>query len=183
MRTFLSVIGAATILLTESYAFADKPIFTETYDNPRDVVCEGLNLNGVMYSFTINGEPAGDAGDCIAGILSGPGETNNINPPNMLGNTAGVLHLRFEVPTTEFGFGVAVGIATPHPEGDIVIISLNRPGIGLLQEEVILEPNPDPFFPGGRFDYSGPAIRTVTIQFRTGSTRFAIDNVEYFSPF
>ena len=159
---------------------AEKSVFTETYDISQPQACEGLDLNGVAYSFTIGGSPSVD---CTAGTLTGPGNTNDIQPPSIEGNAAGVLHLRFDVPTTEFSFGVALSTRT-SPQPDSVIIDLYRPGAGTLRQEVPLTATSDPNFVGGHFNYDGPAIRTATIQFANGQAllRFAIDNVTYFRP-
>ena len=170
------LISAVAILATSS-AFADKNIFTETYEIA-PVACEGLDLDEVAYSFTVAGAPSPD---CVAGTNVGPGLTNNIDAPNIEGTAAGVLHMTFDVPTTEFGFGVAQSTIN-SPQVMSVIINLNRPGVGLLREEVELDTTSNPFFVGGRYDYSGPAIKTVTIQFSGLFQRFALDNVDYFRP-
>jgi hypothetical protein len=157
-----------------------KPLFAQTYNLPAPVACEGLELDGVTYSFTVAGAPSLD---CSAGTFIGPLSSNNIQAPNIEGTSAGILHLTFDVPTTEFAFGVARSIFGPPTLSDTVIVDLFRPGIGLLREEMVLDPTPDPLFVGGRFQYQGPAVKTVTISFRTPPlTRFAIDNVTYFRP-
>jgi len=143
------------------------------------VPCEGLQLDGITYSFSVAGAPSPD---CTVGTIVGPDITDEIDAPNIEGTSAGVLHMRFDVPTTKFGFGVALGTVV-SPQVNSVIVNLNRPGAGLLREEVFLTMTKDPNFVGSRFDYSGPAVRTVTIQFGSGPfNRFAIDNVIYFRP-
>ena len=154
---------------------AAMPIYIQTYDIDL-ASCEGLYVDGVSYTFTVGGAPSGD---CDAGTFIGPGVTNNISSPNIEGTSAGVLHLTFDVPTTKFGFGVA---QSTFGGPQTVIINLYRPGVGLLREQVPLDITNDPGFVGGRYDYDGPAIKTVTIQFNATSPRFALDNVSYFSP-
>lgn len=162
----------------QSWAGVGNPTLTQTYDIAPQA-CEGLDLDGVTYSFTVAGAPSGD---CIAGTIIGPGSTNNIEAPNIEGTSAGTLHLTFDVPTTKFGFGAALN-TFDSPQNQSVIVHLNRPGIGLLREEVLLDATSDPNFVGGRFDYNGPAVKTLTIQFSSGSfVRFAVDNVTYFLP-
>jgi hypothetical protein len=170
------LLAAAVIAVYPSNSVAEKNIVTETYAIPT-TPCEGLFLNGVTYSFTIAGVPSLD---CSAGTFVGPGVTNNIQAPNIEGSAAGVLHLAFDVPTTEFGFGVAQNtFGSPQS----VVIDLYRPGVGLLREEIALTTTNDPGFVGGRYDYAGPAVKTVTIRFSAGPyTRFAVDNVNYFRP-
>src|SRR5262245_2295787 len=157
-------------------ALAGKNLVTEGFDIAPES-CEGLDLAGVSYSFTVAGAP--DL-DCVAGTFIGPGFTNNIQAPNIEGTAAGVLHLTFDVPTVEFGFGVAQStFASPQS----VIVDLFRPGAGLIREEVPLATTNDPNFVGVRYEYSGPAIKTATIRFPVGPfTRFALDNLTYFRP-
>ncbi len=167
--------------LTLGIGLAEQPTVTETYDIPT-TSCDGLALNGVQYTFTIGGAPSPD---CQAGSFGLP-PLNNVQVPVIQGESVGVLHLTFDVPTTKFGFGVAMslfGILNPPAE---VIVHLNRPGSGLLRESLILEPTPDPSAVGGRFEYEGPAVKTATISFQAiGASRsplFAIDNTTYFRP-
>jgi hypothetical protein len=177
----IATIGVVVLLfLATGSSLADKNIFTETYDIGQPQQCEGLALDGVAYSFSIAGTPSVD---CTAGTMTGPGNTNDIHTPSIEGNAAGVLHLRFDVPTTEFGFGVALSTRT-SPQPDSVIIDLYRPGAGLLRQELPLTATSDPNYVGGHFDYNGPAVRTATIQFASGRSfsRFALDNVTYFLP-
>jgi hypothetical protein len=156
--------------------FAAMPIFTQTYDLDEFVYCEGLYLDGMSYSFTVSGIPDMDCG----APLGGPGNTNNITFPNIEGTTSGILHLTFDVPTTKFGFGVAMSASGNFDES--VTVNLFRPGAGLLRDTIFLDTTPDPNFTGGRYDYNGPAVKTVTIQFSRVGGRFALDNVYYFRP-
>jgi hypothetical protein len=178
----LASVGALTLLLLGTgLGRAEKNIFTETYDLSQPQPCEGLDLDGVAYSFTIGGSP--NVVDCTAGTSVGPLTTNDIEPPNIEGSAAGALHLKFDVPTTAFSFGVALNTST-SPQPNSVIVHLYRPGAGLLRQEVQLTATSDPNYVGGHFNYNGPAIRTATIQFANGQafSRFAVDNVSYFRP-
>jgi len=174
-----ALIGALALLIgLPLVASAKKPLFTETFDRA-SVACEGLTLDGISYSFAVAGSPSLD---CTAGTLVGPGTTNDIKPPNIEGTSAGILHLALLHPSTNFGFGVALGTFS-SPQVEAVVVDLFRPGVGLLRQEVALTVTSDPDFVGGRFDYKGPAIASVTIHFRSGPfTRFALDNVTYFLP-
>ncbi len=175
-RGFVMMLFSACVLFG-STAVAEMPIFTQTYDiDP--VPCEGLDLDGIAYAFTVAGPPSLD---CIAGTFTGPGFTNNIEAPNVEGTSAGILHMTFDVPTTEFGFGVAQNTFT-SPQVQSVIVDLFRPGVGLIREEIFLDTTSDPGFVGGRFDYSGPAVKTVTIRHSGAFGRFALDNVTHFRP-
>lgn len=171
----LSLVGFCLVGIAASPVLAEKNVFTETFNIP-SVTCEGLSLNGVLYSFTVAGSPSLD---CVAGTSFGPGFTNNIQAPNIEGNASGTLQLIFDKPTTDFGFGVAQNTSTA-PQS--VIVELYRPGAGLLRGEVVLTTTNDPSFVGGRFSYQGPAVKSVTIRFSRPGERFAVDNVSYFRP-
>ncbi len=163
---FFSIIGSSASL-------AKKPIFTEEF-NIELVACEGLELDGVTYSFTVAGVP--DI-NCNAG--SGCPTTNNILPPCVQYGTPGVLHLRFDRPTTVFGFGVAQLSFETNVQS--VIVDLFRPGSGMLREEVFLDTSVAPTFSGARYDYQGPAVRSVSIRISEEfSFPVAIDNITYF---
>lgn len=172
----LVLVAAATSM---GGAQGGAPTFVETYSPAGAEPCEGLTLHGITYSFTVGGAPSLD---CDARTWIGPGVTNNIQAPNIEGTAAGVLHLTLDVPTTSFGFGVARSIPNLG-SNDSVIIDLYRPGAGLLREEIFLNPTADPLFTGGRYDYKGPAVKTVAIAFRTPpALRFVLDNLTYFRP-
>ncbi len=176
-RSFVLMVSPACVLFGSSQSMAGPPISTQTYDIA-PVPCEGLYLDGIAYAFIVAGAPSLD---CIAGTFVGPGFTNNIDSPNIEGTSAGVLHVTFDVPTTHFGFGVAQNTFA-SPQVQSVIIDLFRPGAGLLREEMFLDATNDPGFVGGRYDYVGPAVKTVTIRHSGPFSRFALDNVTHFRP-
>jgi hypothetical protein len=151
--------------------------FVQTYNIPA-VPCDGLQLDGVTYSFTIGGVPDPN---CVAGTSAGPGVTNNIQAPNIEGDARGVLTLTFGVPTSTFGFGVAQSTAT-SPQPQSVVVDLFSPGVGTLRQELELTTTSDPTFVGGRFDYHGPAIQSATISFSGPFARFVLDGVTYHLP-
>jgi len=173
---FACTSGCIALTFISSACFAEKNIVTETYDTGH-FPCDGTSLTGINYGFLMGAAPNAD---CAIGTTSGPSETYNIAEPNIEGHSTGVLHLSFDVPTTDFGFGVAQNVTTSFNQS--VIIHLNRPGVGLLREMVDLTTTVDPFFVGARYDYHGPAIKTVTVSFSNLGGRFAIDNVTYFRP-
>jgi len=178
MKKLNRYIVATALFLGGSLCIAGEgnPTYNQTYDiDP--VACEGLSLDGVLYSFSIAGVPSND---CLAGTFIGPNITDNIEAPNIEGNSAGVLHLTFDVPTTKFGFGVAVNTFS-SPQIEAVTVNLNRPGSGMLREQVQLDLTNDPGFVGGRYEYNGPAVKTITLQFDSVN-RFSVDNVTYFRP-
>jgi hypothetical protein len=174
--SMLSAVGLYLLILEGGRALADSNIVTQTF-NIGPTPCEGLSLDRVTYSFTVAGTPNLD---CNAGTFTGPAFQAGIQAPNIEGTAAGVLHLTFDVPTTKFGFSVA---QNTYSSPQSVVTDLFRPGNGLLRQEIPLVTTNDPGFVGARFDYSGPAVKTVTIRFTVGPySRFVMDNVSYFRP-
>lgn len=179
MKKISHLFGVASLALAASLSpavNAEMNVVVESYDHMDPEFCDGLFLNGVTYGFTVDGIPSQS---CRAGVLGGPGSTNNNEPPNILGYSAGVLYLSFDTPTTVFGFGVTQSRMGGQND---VTINLNRPGAGVLRETVVLETNPDPRWVGGYYYYDGPAVKTVTISFSNIGGQFALDNLEYFMP-
>jgi matrixin len=151
--------------------------FVQTFNVP-PALCNGLELDGVTYSFTIGGAASLD---CMAGTPAGPAVTNNVQAPNIEGNATGVLTLTLATPTSTFGFGVAQSTGvSPQPQS--VIVDLFSPGVGTLRQELSLTTTSDPNFVGGRFDYAGPAVTAATIRFSGAFARFVVDGVTYQLP-
>jgi hypothetical protein len=67
----ISLISLGLLGLTTSTALAGGNVFTETFDIV-PAPCEGLQVAGVTYSFTVAGVPNWD---CVAGTRAGPSRT------------------------------------------------------------------------------------------------------------
>ena len=174
------LLVSALFLFTPAAGRAEKPIFVETYDGLSEVMVDGLVLHGVSYSCTVDGAPQGNLNDCVVRLPNWWSGENTI----IAGDPKVLLHLTFDVPTTVFGFDV--GFNTGDTKSDSVIVNLYRPGIGLLREEVFLDAITTNGWAVARYDYDGPAVKTVTIQFNPasglGGLRFGLDNLTYFRP-
>ena len=175
-RSLMSVALATLAIVSVPQAQAARPTFTQEF-NIETVPCQGLAVDGARYSYSDDGA---QSPFCEAGA-AGP-TTNNILPPALLFGAGGVLQIRFDVPTTSFGFGVAQ--LSDQPLLQSVIVDLFSPGGGKLRKQQRLDNFPDPEFAGGRFEYRGPAISAVTIRIanETSGRPVAIDNVTYARP-
>ena len=175
-RKFLALCVGTLLTGGVSQTHAARPTFTQEF-NVESAPCEGLALDGVGYSFSVGDVP--DLG-CTVG-QAGP-TTDNVQPPLIQFGRGGVLRLRFAVPTTTFGFGIAQ--LADRPELDSVIVDLFSPGVGVLRERLTLDNDVDPDFIGGRFEYEGPAVRTATIRIagQADGRPVALDNVTYARP-
>jgi len=163
----------ALFITMTSDAFAEKPVFTQTFDFD-SMPCDGLEIDGVSYSSDTGDDPF-DV--CGAGVETPT--TNNIDSPGIQSGGNLVLDLEFETSTTVFGFGIAQLDTTTNVQS--VVIELYRPGKGMLREVVLLDTMIDPEFSGARYDYTGPAVKFVTIKTAENYSflRLAIDNITY----
>ena len=174
-RSLMSIALATLAFVSVPQAQAARPTFTQEF-NIETVPCQGLAVDGARYAYRAGAQSV----FCEAGA-AGP-TTNNILPPALLFGAGGVLQIRFDVPTTSFGFGVAQLSDQPLPQS--VVVDLFRPGGGKLRKRKLLDNFPDPDFTGGRFEYHGPAISAVTIRIAddVSGRPVAIDNVTYARP-
>ena len=124
-------------------------VFVETFsefDQPFPP-CQGLPANGVLYSYSIQGE---ESGDCRVFVLPGfvdPG-------PNVIGqlidaNVAGQLHLVFDNPTKVFGFGILLNSLEDHT----VTVDLFRKNGKVKTEIFTTSPTQSSTLSTGQFDY------------------------------
>ena len=175
-RSLMTTALATLAIVSVPPAQAARPTFTQEL-NIETVPCEGLAVDGARYSYR-----SGDTQSvfCEAGT-AGP-TTSNILPPALQFGAGGVLEIRFDVPTTSFGFGVAQ--LSDQPLLQSVVVDLFGPGGGKLRKRQLLDNFLDPEFAGGRFEYRGPAIGAVTIRIanETSGRPVAIDNVTYARP-
>ena len=172
-RSLMSIALAATFAIASSHrAEAAPPTFTQEF-NIETVPCQGLAVDGARYAYVAGASSS----FCEAGT-AGP-TTNNIMPPALLFGAGGVLQIRFDKPTTVFGFGVAQLSDRALPQS--VIVDLFSPGKGTLRKQLLLDNFPDPDFAGGRFEYRGPAISGAAIRIanETSGRPVAIDDVTY----
>ena len=175
-RSLTSIALATTLAIAAApRAEAARPTFTQEF-NIETVPCQGLAVDGARYSYAAGASSV----FCEAGT-AGP-TTSNIMPPALLFGAGGVLQIRFDVPTTVFGFGVAQFSQQALPQS--VIVDLFSPGKGTVRRQLTLDNFPDPDFAGGRFEYRGPAISAATIRIAndTSGRPVAIDDVTYARP-
>jgi hypothetical protein len=71
-----------------------KPLTTIVFEEVPYQVAHGLNVNGVTFSYTVNGVPSNDANFNSFGPSPGP----YIAPPVLEGGTAGLLTITFDEP-------------------------------------------------------------------------------------
>lgn len=157
-------------------ALAAKPVTTLTFDELPFQPVDGLSFSGVTFGFQIGGVPSTDAN---YGAF-GPGSTTFVQDPSLEGNSAGVLTLTFDQPTTVLEFGLARSCICTLTPG--VSVELFKPGApGRPRQVITLTTSPVVSFSEALFSYSGPAIQTAVITFPSSglAIRFALDNLKF----
>lgn len=157
-------------------ALAAKPVTTLTFDEVPFQPVDGLSIGGVTFGFQIGGTPSTDA--FYGGF--GPGNTTYVQDPSLEGNSAGVLTLTFDQPTTVLEFGIARSCICTLTPG--VSVELFKPGAaGNSREVITMTTSPLISFSEALFSYSGPAIQTAVISFPSSelAIRFALDNLTF----
>ncbi|HJQ70330.1 MAG TPA: hypothetical protein VKA70_15235 [Blastocatellia bacterium] len=137
----------------------------------------GLQIRGVQFFFTVNGQPSNDA---FYNAL-GPGIQTFVQDPVLEGDAAGVLRLDFPALTPTLSFGIARNTTAALTPGATVIL-FDAGGNPFATIPVNLAPT----FPGGfaeaLFNYGGPTlVSRAVILFNSPALapRFAIDNLTY----
>jgi hypothetical protein len=178
MRRFVVLLSLLVLLpfAFSTPALAAKPLTTLTFDELTFQPVDGLSFGGVTFGFQINGVPSTDA---HYGAF-GPGSTTFVQDPSLEGNSAGVLTLTFDQPTTVLEFGLARSCLCTLTPG--VTVELFKPGAARRSRGIItLTTSPVVSFSEGLFSYSGPAIQTAVITFPSPglASRFAFDNLKF----
>jgi len=167
----IAVFGAFLALLSlPKTAWGDIITFSEV---PPQTL-HGVTIKGVSFDFRIGGLPSLDA---TIGLNDGPGLTPFNFPPNVEGNSNGILTLDFAVPTDTLIFGSHIsvfGVLTPGLTVQLFDASLTPIGgpIGLNMASA-------PLFSGGQFNFGGTPVSRAVIDFSVNNQRFALDTVEF----
>lgn len=134
----------------------------------------GLNAVGVIFHFSIGGNPSSDA----EYHSIGPGITTFLDDPSLEGNAQGVLTLEFmSEPTNELQFGLALSTDAPLTPGFTVeLFDTSFTSFGVTPVNTF----PIDVWTEAQYTYSGTPIRQVVIDFDESSAeRFAMDNLMF----
>lgn len=134
---------------------------------------DGLLVSGVLHEFSVGGLASFDA--TVSG--GGPGATNNVAPPIIEGDGAGLLGLTFSEPQNRVGFGFAILANGPLSDGTTVeLFDTSDLSLGMLTFPAVS----DPSFPGGfaGLQSSDPFGR-AEVTFSSQALRFAFDNLRF----
>lgn len=149
-----------------------KPLTTIVFTEVPFQVANGLHVNGVTFSYTVNGVASNDAYFNTGGPSPGP----YVAPPVLEGGTGGVLKITFDEPTDVVEFGFAISRDDIVSDAITVnVIGPNNKSRGVF----VVEGTPAPLFTGGMFTYTKNAVKALEITFSQSATRFAIDNLVF----
>ena len=144
-----------------------------TFDELSQRALDGVSLKGVTFGFTINGVSSTDAN---FGTTTGPGGVAPfIVPPNVEGNSLGVLSFTFATAASQVQFGLARNVPVGTTGATVELFSGTTT---LGSSDVIVSIPAGGTFPEGLFSSSATNVTSGRITFSNPGTapRFAIDN-------
>ena len=132
----------------------------------------GLTVSGVLFSYTVGGNPLNGA----VIINGGPGSTNNITPPNIvsIGNNTGTLTMFLPFSASMLGYGYAILNTGAVTNATTISVFSGASFLGSLSYNGV----PDPVFTGGfaGIQSTSPFDR-VAVSFNSVAPAFALDNI------
>jgi len=149
-----------------------------TFDELPFQSVNGLSFVGVTFDFTIDGV---DSPDAFYNSF-GPGGLAAVEDPSLTGDSAGILRIDFDFPTSLLEFGVALNTGdslTPGVEVELFDTMMQSLGSTALDTTATL---PSEGFSEAHFAYSGEPISRVTLDFADHPGSFALDNLVYIVP-
>ena len=133
---------------------------------PDGTEVNGLNVGGLVFSSSL--------GNGLAVIDGGPGTTNNVAPPNIIGSSIGILTVTLPGTVNSFGMGYAVLSPAVIPNATTITLFQGVTQVGSLS----YTGNPDPTFAGGFAGIlSTIPFNSVQLRFTSTAPSFAVDNV------
>lgn len=144
---------------------------------PDGLEVNGLTTSGVRFDYAVGGTPLNGA----LVIDGGPGNTNNISPPNIVsvGNNAGSLAVTLPSAVNLFGYGFAILNRTTVANATSVSAFSGTTLLG----SVSFSGSPAPDFAGGFAGIlSTTPFNRVALTFNsTAASAFAVDNLRFAS--
>jgi hypothetical protein len=107
-----------------------------------------------------------------AGFACQIGMSDHISPSNIEGNSFGILHLMFNMPTTDFGFWCRGGHG--RPAASIRDVHSTVRVLDFCARKCSSTPTAIPNRTVGRFDYHAFPVNTLTIQFSSSFGQFPV---------
>ena len=117
-----------------------------------------------------------DSLDATIGVSPGPGPTVFNDPPNVEGNTAGILTMDFAAPIGFLQFGAHLSTTVAVPTG--LTVQFFDVALNPIGAPISLAMAPAALFAGGLFVGSAPGIARAVVNFNEqAAPRFVLDNL------
>ncbi|MEZ6069156.1 MAG: DVUA0089 family protein [Pirellulales bacterium] len=144
-----------------------------TFDELPAQPINGVSVDGVTFEFTIGGvaSPLATFGS------TGPGTTTFLSAPLADGPNAGILAWDFDKPVDTLSFGVALSTIAAVPVGfEVELFDAGGSSLGVFP----MATEPLVSFTEGLFEYAGPAVSRVVVDFNEAvAGAFAVDNIKF----
>jgi hypothetical protein len=144
------------------------------FDELGSQTANGLTFDGVSFGFQLGGV---DSADATFGAF-GPPTLTYVDGAVLEGNALGVLKLSFDAPHDHLSFGLAYDSFhdfTPAATITLFDSSGNQVTEKTMDTHTVID------FSEGQFVYDGALFSSAEIHF-TGSSRFALDNLDFSGP-
>jgi hypothetical protein len=148
---------------------------TLTFDEIPFQSVDGLAYAGITFDFKVGGA---DSNDAFYNSF-GPGTLAYVDDPSLTGDSAGVLTLDFDLPTSLVEFGLALNTADALSPGfRVELFSPNLTSLGETPVDVF--PTSGALgFSENRFEYSDTPVSRAVIRFNHQPGSFALDNLTF----
>jgi len=169
-----SITRGATIAIGPSAFPSGSPLIT--FDGlPFGLEVNGLTVGGATFQTTL----AGVATNGLADIDSGPGVTNNVDPPNVVSFAnppGGALVVNLPAAETLFGFGYAINTLGTVPNAATINLFNGSTSVGSIS----FTGNSDPFFTGGFAGVQSTLpFNQAVLTFSQVGAAYAVDNIRF----
>jgi hypothetical protein len=150
----------------------------QTFDDLPFQPIDDLYHRGVTFDYKLNGLDSDDA----KFASFGPVATEHVTDPSVVGNSAGILTITFDVPTPSIAFGLA--LSTSGAVASAVNVALYDELNQLLatQSADSTASQVANGFSDLLFEYQGAPVSRMSLDFADAPRNFALDNLTYIVP-
>jgi len=164
--------ASASVIPITAAAFGPGSTLTTFTGLAQGTEVNGLTVNGLLFGYSLGN------GQAFIDLIDGPGDTNNLSRPDVVGNgaTSGVLSVTLPGLASAFGYGYALATTVTVTNATTIALFNGATAVGTLSYTGVA----DPVFAGGFAGISSTdPFNRVQITFNTSATApgFALDNI------
>lgn len=183
MKPLLRVCTSASLLVLTLPFFGTtsapgQETIVQTFDDLPFQPIDNLHHLGVTFDYKLNGVDSDDA----KFASFGPVATEHVTDPSVVGSSAGILTITFDIPTPSIAFGLA--LSTSGSVASAVNVALYDEFDQLLATESA-NSNASQVANGFSdllYQYDGVAVTRMSLDFADSPRSFALDNLTYVVP-